>query len=351
MRVVVTGASGNVGTSLLRALAGDEAVTSVVGLARRRPGIEMAKTTWATADVAADDLTGHFRGADVVVHLAWLIQPSHDPFAMWRTNVVGTERVLAAASEAGVGALVCASSVGAYSPGPKDRQVDEGWPTHGVTTSSYSRDKAYQERLLDLFERDHPGVRVVRLRPALTFKREAASEIRRFFLGPLAPGSLARAAAIPVVPKVKRLRTQAVHADDVGEAYRLAVTGDARGPFNLAADPVLDADALAALLDARPVRVPAGLLKAGAAATWRLHLQPVSPGWLDLALQSPLLDAGRARAELGWQPRRSATQALEELLAGLREGAGADTPPLDPKAGGPLRLGEFRTGVGRGDGG
>jgi UDP-glucose 4-epimerase len=67
---------------------------------------------------------------------------------MWRTNVVGTERVLAAASAAGVGALVCASSVGAYSPGPKDRQVDEGWPTHGVTTSSYSRDKAYQERLL-----------------------------------------------------------------------------------------------------------------------------------------------------------------------------------------------------------
>ena len=111
MRVVVTGASGNVGTSLLRALDGEAAVTSVLGLARRRPELELAKTTWATADVAADDLTGHFRGADVVVHLAWLIQPSHDPFAMWRTNVVGTERVLAAASQAGVGAVFCASSV------------------------------------------------------------------------------------------------------------------------------------------------------------------------------------------------------------------------------------------------
>jgi nucleoside-diphosphate-sugar epimerase len=349
MRVVVTGATGNVGTSLLRALADDPAVTSVLGLARRRPELELAKTAWATADVADDDLSGHFRGADVVVHLAWLIQPSHDPFAMWRTNVVGTERVLAAASAASVGALVCASSVGAYSPGPKDRQVDEAWPTHGITTSTYSRDKAYQERLLDLYERDHPGVRVVRLRPALTFKRIAASEIRRFFLGPLVPGSLARAGNVPVVPRVKRLRTQAVHTDDVGQAYRLAVVGDARGPFNLAADPVLDADSLAALLDARPVPVPAGLLKAGAAATWRLRLQPVSPGWLDLALRSPLLDAGRARAELGWSPRHSATQALEELLAGLREGAGADTPPLDPDAGGPLRLGEFRTGVGGSD--
>jgi nucleoside-diphosphate-sugar epimerase len=348
MRVVVTGASGNVGTSVLRALAHEGAVTSVLGLARRRPGIEVAKTTWAAADVVHDDLAGHFRGAGAVVHLAWLIQPSHDPFAMWRTNVVGTERVLAAAAEAGVGAVVCASSVGAYSPGPKDRQVDEGWPTHGITTSYYSREKAYQERLLDLFERDHPQVRVVRLRPALSFKREAAAEIRRLFLGPLVPGSLARAGVIPVVPKVRRLRAQAVHADDVGEAYRLAVVGDARGPFNLAADPVLDADVLAGLLGARPVPVPMGLLKAGAGATWRLHLQPVSPGWLDLALRSPLMDAGRARAELGWRPRASAVQAVEELLAGLREGAGADTPPLDPAAGGPLRLGEFRTGVGRG---
>jgi nucleoside-diphosphate-sugar epimerase len=348
MRVVVTGASGNVGTSLLRALEDEAAVTSVLGLARRRPELELPKTTWATADVAADDLAGHVRGADVVVHLAWLIQPSHDPFAMWRTNVVGTERVLAAASQAGVRAVVCASSVGAYSPGPKDRPVDEAWPTHGITTSSYSRDKAYQERLLDLFERDHPQSRVVRLRPALTFKKEAASEIRRLFLGPLVPGSLARADVIPLVPKVKRFRTQAVHADDVAQAYRLAVVGDARGPFNLAVDPVLDADALAALLDARPVRMPAGLLKAGAAATWRLHLQPVSPGWLDLALQSPLMDAGRATAELGWRPRRNATDTLQELLAGLREGAGAPTPPLDPRAGGPLRLGEFRTGIGDG---
>ncbi|HEV3505809.1 MAG TPA: NAD-dependent epimerase/dehydratase family protein [Actinomycetes bacterium] len=346
MRVVVTGASGNVGTSLLRALGDEQSVTSVLGLARRLPELELPKTDWATADVAADDLSGHLRGADVVVHLAWLIQPSHDQFALWRTNVVGTERVLAAASQAGVGAVVCASSIGAYSPGPKDRTVDETWPTHGVTTSSYSRDKAYQERLLDLFERDHPGTRVVRLRPALTFKRIAASEIRRYFLGPLVPGSLARAGAIPVVPRVRRLRTQAVHAEDVGQAYRLAVVGDARGAFNLAADPVLDADTVAGLLDARPVPVPAGLLKAGAVATWRLHLQPVSPGWLDLALRSPLLDAGRARAELGWAPRHSATDALSELLAGLRQGAGADTPPLDPAAGGPLRLGEFRTGVG-----
>jgi nucleoside-diphosphate-sugar epimerase len=242
--------------------------------------------------------------------------------------------------------VVCASSVGAYSPGPKDRQVDEGWPTHGITTSSYSRDKAYQERLLDLFERDHPQVRVVRLRPALTFKREAASEIRRFFLGPLVPSSLARADAIPVVPKVKRLRTQAVHADDVGEAYRLAVVGDADGAFNIAAAPTIGPPELASLLHARRLPVPAIVLRAAASATWRAHLQPADAGWIDLALGVPLMDTGRARRELGWEPRKTSLDALGELLVGLRHGAGGDTPPLDPNAGGPLRAGEFATGIG-----
>jgi UDP-glucose 4-epimerase len=349
MRVVVTGASGNVGTSLLAALAGEPRVDEVVGLARRRPRLELPKVTWASADVVADDLAPLFRGADAVVHLAWLIQPSHDPVRLWRTNVVGSERVLRAAAEAGVGALIYASSVGAYSPGPKDRPVDERWPTHGIPTSEYSRDKAYVERLLDLFERDHPGVRVVRLRPALTFKREAASEIRRFFLGPLVPGALARRRTVPLVPRAARLRVQAVHSLDVGEAYRLALVGDARGAFNLAAEPVLDGDTVGRLLDARPVPVPVPLLRAAAGVSWHLRLQPVSTGWVDLGVGSPLLDSGRARAELGWSPRHSAIEALQELLAGLREAAGAATPPLDPHAGGPLRAGELRTGVGGGE--
>jgi hypothetical protein len=38
--------------------------------------------------------------------------------------------------------------------------------------------------------------------------------------------------------------------------------------------------------------------------------------------------------------------ALGELLVGLRHGTGGDTPPLDPRAGGPLRAGELATGIG-----
>ncbi len=328
MRVVVTGATGNVGTSLIPVLAADPAVTSIVGLARRRPDLDVPKVEWVAADVSRDDLDGPFAGADVVVHLAWLIQPSHRLDVLEATNVAGSKRVFQAAARSGATALVYASSIGAYSPGPKDSRVAESWPTEGIGTSFYSRHKAATERLLDHFEAEHPSVRVVRLRPALIFKREAASGIRRLFLGRLVPPQLLRPALIPVVPKTDRLVFQAVHTEDVVEAYRLVVVGDARGAFNIAADPVLDPDELARILGARPVPVPASVLRAAADVSWRAHLQPTTPGWVDLAVGVPVMDTTRARQELGWQPKRTSGEALRELLEGFADRAFGPTPPL-----------------------
>jgi UDP-glucose 4-epimerase len=346
MRVVVLGATGNVGTSLLEALADEPQVESVLGVARRLPELELPKVEWASADVSRDDLVPHFRGADCVVHLAWKIQPSRDREQTWLTNVHGSARVFLAAAEARVPALVYASSVGAYSPGPKDRRVDESWPTGGIPTSFYSRDKAEVERILDRFERDNPQTRVVRLRPGLIFKREAASGVRRLFAGPFMPSPLLHPRLLPLVPDIPRLRLQAVHSRDVGDAYRLAVVGDARGAFNAAAEPVLDPPELSRILGARRVPMPASLARALTTASWRLRLQPTPPGWLDLALGVPLLDTTRAKTDLGWTPTVGADRALLELLEGIREGAGAPTPPLDPGTGGPARLRELAGGVG-----
>ena len=346
MRVVVTGASGNVGTSVLRALAEEPAVESVLGLCRRVPDARFPKTEWRSADVARSPLRPLFEGADAVIHLAWLIQPGRDHATLRSVNVEGSARVFRATAAARVPNLIHASSVGAYAPGPKDRRVDESWPTTGVDSSFYSRHKAEVERLLDRFEDEHPGARVVRLRPGLIFKRDAASGIRRLFAGPLLPGFLVRRELIPVVPDHPRLVFQAVHSHDVGQAYRLALLRDVRGAFNVAADPVLDPAELARLLGARRVRVPAALLRAGAAASFRLRLQPTEPGWLDMGLAVPLMDAQRAREQLGWRPARTASDALLDLLDGMREGDGLDTPPLEPGGAGPARAREFASGVG-----
>ena len=326
MRVVVVGATGNVGTSLVEALSDDPAVDSVLGLARRLPAWQLPKVEWAAADIASDKLVPHFRGADAVVHLAWAIQPSRDRDRLWRINVHGSDRVFRAVAEADVAAIVYASSVGAYAPGPKDRLVDETWPTDGTRTSFYARHKAEVERRLDRFEHEHPDVRAVRLRPGLIFKRESGEEQRRLFAGRLFPSFLAR--NVPIVPDLPRLRFQAVHSYDVGEAYRLAVTGDVRGAFNLAADPVLDPDALAEILNARKLPVPRPLARAAVAATWRLRLQPTPEGWLDMALAVPLMDTTRAREALGWEPSRGADDAIRDVLEGISKGGRLPTPPL-----------------------
>ncbi|MYU34122.1 NAD-dependent epimerase/dehydratase family protein [Streptomyces sp. SID8358] len=335
-RIVVTGATGNVGTSVVRALARDPEVGSVLGLARRRPGLRIEGVEWDTVDLSRPDcgdrLATLLSGADAVVHLAWRFQPTHDPVVTWRSNVLGSLRLFEAVAAAGVPALVHASSVGAYSPGPKTEPgVDEGWPTHGWPDAAYCREKAYLERVLDTFELRHPQIRVVRLRPGFLFKETAAPEQRRIFAGRYVPGNLLRPDLLPFVPDLEGLRFQVLHTDDAAEAYRLAVLRDVRGPFNLATDTVTDARELADLLGARIIRVPRAVVRTALSAAWRAHAVPASPHLFDAVLRLPVLDSARAREELGWEPVHTAAEALTAFLRGVRRGEGEDTEPLAGK--------------------
>ncbi|MGH4031161.1 NAD-dependent epimerase/dehydratase family protein [Actinomycetota bacterium Odt1-20B] len=332
-RVIVTGATGNVGTSVVRQLADDPRVASIVGLARRVPDWSPPKTHWESADLADEgSLAELFRGADAVVHLAWRFQPARDPALTWRTNVLGGVRVLHAVAAAAVPALVHSSSVGAYSPGPKDRTVDESWPTHGWPEAAYCREKAYLERALDAFEQAHREIRVVRMRPAFLFKEESASEQRRLFGGRFLSGQLARPHLLPLLPDIPGLRVQTLHTDDAARAFVTAALGDARGPFNLAAEPALDAHVLGELFHSRSVPVPRKAARSALAAAYGLHLVPTSPQLFDAVLRLPLMDCSRARTVLDWQPRRTALEAVEEVLHGMREGSGAPTAPLHGSA-------------------
>ncbi|MBT0769626.1 NAD-dependent epimerase/dehydratase family protein [Kineosporia sp. J2-2] len=330
MRIVVTGASGNLGSALLRRLRtlGHE----VVGVSRRRPA---GDPPWAELDLSdpacRERLSETFTGADAVVHLAWKLLPAHDEARLRLTNVIGADHVLTAAAAAQVPHLLVVSSVGAYSPGPKDRTVEEDWPTDGVGASVYARHKAAVERLLDRFEVDHPQTVLTRVRPGLVFQAAAAGEIARLFLGPLVPTGLIGRVRPPVVPLPAELVFQAVHADDVAGAISTLLNARAGGAFNVAADPPLHPSDLARSLGGRrTARLPLGVLRALAAATWRLRLQPTEPGWIDLAASVPLMSTRRLR-ELGWEPEHSSLDALGELLASMRARDGDPRfPPLHP---------------------
>ena len=148
-----------------------------------------------------------------------------------------------------------------------------------------------------------------------------------------------------MVPWPSGLRFQALHATDVAEAYRLAITGGARGAFNVAAEPVIDASVIGELLGARTVPVPGKAARAGLSALWHLHTVPAEPALLDLVLGLPLLDTTRIRNELGWEPKVSSVEAMREVIAGMGDSAGGESPTLKPDSPG-SRMEELGTGVG-----
>jgi nucleoside-diphosphate-sugar epimerase len=331
LRVAVTGASGNVGTALLRRLtAPGSGVAEVRGLARRQPPSipPYDGVRWYQADLgetrSEHELTRFLDGVDAVVHLAWALQPGRQPERLHRVNVDGTRRLARAAAGAGVQHFVHMSSLGAYAPGGGDREVGEDWPVTGIPSAQYSRDKSQAELVVREQLGSREGTTLTVVRPTLVLQPEASSEIGRYFLGPLLP--------LPL----PSLRVQVVHADDVADALVAMLDRRAPGPFNLAAEPTFDADSLARALGTVRVPVPAVAVRAALSAAFHARLVPTEPGWLDIGLQAPALDSSRARRLLEWSPQHPGDEVLRQFVAALGRGEGAPGPLLSP-AGGPER--------------
>jgi nucleoside-diphosphate-sugar epimerase len=346
--VAITGASGNVGTALLRRLtAPGSGVAEVRGLARRIPP-EVApydRVRWFSADLGtpeSDEVLSEFLdGVDVVIHLAWALQPGREPELLHRVNVDGSWRVARAAKSAGVKHFLHMSSIGAYAAGAVGHRVTEDWPTTGVPSSQYSRDKSEAERVVRQVLAHGSSTVLSFARPTLVLQPAAGSEIGRYFLGPLffgaarlLPGSVARLLPLPL----PRVAVSFVHADDVADALERIVDRRAPGPFNIAAEPVLDADGIAKALGSRRIPVPAFVVRAALHAAFAAHLVPTEPGWLDMGVSLPAMDTTRARKLLDWTPAYRSDEVLPQFVAALGSGTGgpgallmpASGPALDP---------------------
>ena len=343
MRVAVVGATGNVGTAVLSALQRRPEVTSIVGIARRMPDESAepyAHAEWISIDIAAatnpedavSQLTEAFADVDAVIHLAWLIQPNSKRELLRRVNVEGTRHVTRAVAAAGVRSLVVASSVGAYSPSPGREVRNESWSTEGVDTSHYSVDKAAQERVLDEFAAAQPQISVTRLRPALIFQGDAASEIQRYFLGRWMPVQLLGRGRPPVLPLPRGLRIQAVHAHDVAAAYAAAAVLGRPGAFNISADDVLGVQDLAGIVgQGRALELPVPVVRRALSTAHRAGMVAADAGWLDMGMNAPVMDPSRAKRELEWEPQHTAAESVSELLEGMIAGAGAASVSMRPR--------------------
>jgi UDP-glucose 4-epimerase len=334
MRIVVTGGSGNIGTALLRALAGRG--HDVQAVARRPPGPAAApsEVSWTALDLAderCEPALGELvRSTDAVVNLAWAFQPMRRPAYLRRSTVGILERVARATLSESATHLVHVSSVAAYSPRRSERRVDEDWPREGIPGATYSRLKVEAERSLEALTTAAAAEgRVTVVRPCLVGQYAAGGPMLRCGAPGPFPGTLV--GRLPFAPVDARFGLQLVHADDVADALTRVVEQRVMGSFDLAAEPLLRGPDFAEALRARPVPLPQRAARRAMAALWHVHLSPLDPGWVDMAQQAPWVAASRARETLGWQPTRSARDVLDELLRGMADGAGLGEGALRPR--------------------
>ena len=326
LTVAVTGPTGTFGFGLLPLLQADDRVARVVGVARRP--FDPASRGWTKVDYRRGDvrdpeaLRDAFSGADVVVHLAFLVMGAASPREIAAINVGGTLNAFRAAAAAGARRFVYTSSVAAYgfhSDNPVG--MTEEWPVRPAARLFYAREKAELEHRLQAEAAHSPELALYLLRPSIVAGPHAVGA-KDLLPGPLAPLGrlLARQGSrfrvpVPVPVLVPDLPLQLVHEEDVGRALLLCVV--AAGPpgaYNVAADGTITAADLARELGLLPVPLPAAPAHVAARALAAVPFLPPFAQWVEAAGHPAIMDTTRAKQKLGWAPRFSALETLRETL-------------------------------------
>jgi UDP-glucose 4-epimerase len=328
LTVAVTGPTGDLGRSLLRVLEANPRVGRISAMARRPfdPAAEnLTKTEYRQADVLdADAVAEVVAGADVLVHLAFMIMGSADETT--QINLTGSRNVFAAAIDGRVPRLVYASSVAAYGFGPDNPPVlTEDLEPRGTTRHYYSAQKAELEQALrDLLAGADTEAYV--FRPCIVAGPDALTLVETIpyvQLSERMPGAVLRAlefmpALKPVLPN-PGVPFQLVHHDDVATALEAGVLGRGEpGIYNLAADGTLTLADLADALGWYSVPVPELAVGATAELVARLPFVPAEAQWIESLRRPVIMDTSRARSVLGWEPRHDARETLEQMVRAAR---------------------------------
>ena len=326
LTVAVTGPTGTFGFGLMPLLQADERIARIVGIARRPVDADehgWTKMTYRQGDVRdRAALEEAFQGADVVVHLAFMITGAASRDTIRKINVEGTLNAFRAAAAAGARRFVYASSIAAYGF-HRDNPVGmtEDWPARPAAHLFYAQEKAEIERLLDEEAAGDVGLGVYLLRPPIVLGPHAvgAKDVVPGLLAPILRqlGHLMERVPLPVIaPPVP---IQFIHEEDVGRAFLLCIVGAGPpGVYNITGDGVLNGAQLLRELGLTPIPAPAGLIRATARAVAAVPFAPPFTEWAEAFTHPAIMDASKARQELGWRPRYSSLEALRDTLNSRR---------------------------------
>ena len=306
MRYLITGGSGYIGTRLVELLARREDTETIVIADVVPPrGGYLPKTQFERVDVRD---RGAVRAAlqradpDVLVHLAFLLNPIHDEGLMYDVDVTGTHNVLEAAAEADIRQVLVTTSAVAYGAFPDNPDpITEDWPVRGVARFSYARDKAESDRIVQLWALQHPDVITTIVRPCIVYGPNVDNYLVRLW------------SKAPVVVDAGNMdqTTQFVHEDDVVEAISRLLLGRHAGQFNLSGDGLMTRRECAELLDIRVIKLPVALYRALAKLYWRAHLSEAPAGGIDFEFYPWIVSNEKLKKTLDWTPRYTSRETFE----------------------------------------
>jgi nucleoside-diphosphate-sugar epimerase len=323
LTVAVTGPTGTFGFGLMPLLQAENRVTKIVGIARRP--FDPLEHGWDKMEYRRGDVQDQealreaFAGADVVVHLAFLIVGgSHE--TTQAINVQGTLNAFRAAAQAGAKRFVYASSIAAYGfHRDNPMAMTEEWPTRPADRLFYAQEKAELEGLLADEAAAHPSLGLYLLRPPIVLGPDAIGG-KLSLPGPLAP--LARFLPqrlgkfpLPLPVIVPEIPMKFIHEDDVGTAIRQCALGAGPpGAYNIAGDGTPTLVEVAREFGFLAIGVAARPAYRAARALSQVPYLPPAAGWIEAFSHPAIMDITKAKTKLGWTPEFTGIEALRDTL-------------------------------------
>jgi len=281
LTVAVTGASGYLGTRLIRTLCSDERIDRVLGFDLGPPQFKSDKFIFDVVDVRDRRLSSRLSDVDVIVHLASVMDPIHDEAVMRDINVNGSQNVFIAAADAGVGKIVYSSSATVYGAHPdNDVPLTEESPLRANLDFSYAAHKLEVEYVVKEFRAEHPSVIFTLLRPAIVFGAGVHNAWSHFMEAPLLFGV-----------KGHSPPWQFAHEDDVASGAVFAIFNDLNGAYNLAPRGWLENDEAAELIGRSRAELSESTAFSVMDRLWRAGLADAPAGILHYVMHPWVLSA------------------------------------------------------------
>lgn len=318
IRLAITGSSGYLAQRLMERLGSDPDCEFVLGLDIR----PKAATVSCPSEFLQFDLTSPWeklrdlfqsRAINAGLHLAWQFNPIHDVRRHREVDIGGSENFFRAAEASGHRRIVYTSSATAYVNPANPWEppfIGEETPVTGTPRYLYSKHKGEMDRIAQAFARSHPEISVLILRPAIVLGPHTRNIVSTMMDWPWRtfPWMTAVRGADPPM--------QFISEEDIGEILYRSVKNDWRGILNCSGDGIIRYSELARALGKKALFIPAFLIYPLTALLWALRLAPFPAGVLDMIRYPWVVDSTRLKTELGYVPRHTSRQALDEYLGG-----------------------------------